>query len=292
MKHTLLILMAITLITSCSNSKTEIYKDASAPVERRVEDLLNRMTLEEKVGQMNLLTSDWTVTGPSLRSDYIDLIKSGKVGNIFNAHTAAYTRSLQKMAMEETRMKIPLLFGYDVIHGYKTIFPVSLGESASWDLEAIETGARVAAAEAAAAGLHWTFAPMVDIARDPRWGRISEGAGEDTYLGCQVAQARVRGFQGNSLADVSSVMACSKHYAAYGAAQAGRDYHTVDMSDRVLRDVYLPPFKAALDAGAATFMTSFNEQGGIQAIGRRPARNLVSRNASRTGSSRCTFRSL
>ncbi len=280
MKQIVMLCFSLGLLVSCSNPQ----KSADATpwnddtrLASKVDSVLKMMTLEEKIGQMNLLTSDWTVTGPSLRNDYIDLIKSGKVGNIFNAHTTAYTRSLQKLAMEETRMKIPLLFGYDVIHGYKTIFPISLGESASWDLEAIETGARVSAAEAAAAGLHWTFAPMVDIARDPRWGRISEGSGEDTYLGCQIAKARVKGFQGNSLLDVNTVMACVKHYAAYGAAQAGRDYHTVDMSDRVLRDVYLPPFKAALDAGVATFMTSFNELDGVPATGNSYLLNQILR---------------
>ena len=269
MKQTLL-LLSLGLLLACSNDykpKDNTPWNDDAKLMSRVDSVLKMMTLEEKVGQMNLLTSDWTVTGPSLRSDYIDFIKSGKVGNIFNAHTASYTRSLQKIAVEETRMKIPLLFGFDVIHGYKTIFPISLGEAASWDMDAIETSARISAAESAAAGLHWTFAPMVDIARDPRWGRISEGAGEDTYLGAQVAKARVKGFQGNNLSDVNTLIACVKHYAAYGAAQAGRDYNTVDMSDRTLRDVYLPPFKAALDAGVATFMTSFNEFDGIPATG-------------------------
>jgi len=269
MKQIVMLCLSLGFFVACSNQKksADITWNDNAHLVSKVDSVLKMMTLEEKVGQMNLLTSDWTITGPSLRSDYIDLIKSGKVGNIFNAHTAAYTRSLQKIAMEQTRMKIPLLFGYDVIHGYKTIFPISLSESASWDLEAIETSARVAATEAAAAGLHWTFAPMVDIARDPRWGRISEGAGEDTYLGSQIAIARVKGFQGNSLEDLNTVMACAKHFAAYGAAQAGRDYNTVDMSDRVLRDVYLPPFKAALDAGVATFMTAFNDVDGTPASG-------------------------
>jgi beta-glucosidase len=233
----------------------------------RIEVLLGQMTLEEKIGQMTLFTSDWDVTGPTLRASNKEDIKSGKVGAIFNAHTAAYTRDLQRIAIEETRLGIPLLFGYDVIHGYRTIFPISLGESASWDLEAIELSARVAATEAAAAGLHWTFAPMVDIARDPRWGRISEGAGEDPYLGVEIARARVRGFQGDDLGAVNTIVACAKHYAAYGAAQAGRDYHTVDMSERVLRDIYLPPFKATIDEGVRTFMTAFNEVDGIPATG-------------------------
>ncbi|MEZ4898768.1 MAG: glycoside hydrolase family 3 N-terminal domain-containing protein [Saprospiraceae bacterium] len=243
-------------------------KPGGDPEERilaRVDSVMEMMTLEEKIGQMTLFTSDWDVTGPTIRATYKEDIRAGKVGAIFNAHTAAYNRELQRVAVEETRLGIPLLFGYDVIHGYKTIFPVPLGEAASWDLEAIEKSARVSAVEAAAAGLHWTFAPMVDIARDPRWGRIMEGAGEDTYLGSLIAQARVKGFQGDDLGAVNTVVACAKHYAAYGAALAGRDYSTVDMSERMLREIYLPPFKAALDAGCGTFMTSFNELDGVPA---------------------------
>ncbi|MBP8238421.1 MAG: glycoside hydrolase family 3 C-terminal domain-containing protein, partial [Saprospiraceae bacterium] len=248
--------------------RSGIMKDApplNNTIERRVDSLLALMTLEEKIGQMTLFTSDWELTGPTLRSTYKEDIKKGRVGAIFNAHTAAYTKDLQRIAVEETRLGIPLLFGYDVIHGYKTIFPIPLGESASWDLEAIEKSARVAAVEAAASGLHWTFAPMVDIARDPRWGRIAEGAGEDTYLGSAIAKARVQGFQGKSFDNADAVLACAKHYAAYGAAQAGRDYHTVDISEQVLREVYLPPFKAAVDAGVWTFMTAFNEWDGVPA---------------------------
>lgn len=248
--------------------RSGIMKDApplSNSIERRVDSLLSLMTLEEKIGQMTLFTSDWELTGPTLRATYKEDIRKGRVGAIFNAHTAAYTKELQRIAVEETRLGIPLLFGYDVIHGYKTIFPIPLGEAASWDLQAIEKSARIAAVEAAASGLHWTFAPMVDIARDPRWGRISEGAGEDTYLGSVIAKARVQGFQGKGFDNADAVLACAKHFAAYGAAQAGRDYHTVDMSEQVLREVYLPPFKAAVDAGVWTFMTSFNEWNGIPA---------------------------
>jgi beta-glucosidase len=234
-------------------------------MDRFVADLLSRMTLKEKIGQLNLLSSDWDITGPTLREGYRDEVEAGNVGAIFNAHTAAYTRSLQELAVEQTRLGVPLLFGYDVIHGYKTIFPISLGEAASWDLAAIENAARVAAVEASAAGVHWTFAPMVDIARDPRWGRISEGAGEDVYLGSEVARARVRGFQGQDIAAVDTVIATAKHYAAYGQAQAGRDYHTTDMSLRELMDTYLPPFRAASEAGVATYMTAFNELNGVPA---------------------------
>jgi beta-glucosidase len=188
---------------------------------------------------------------------------------MLNINGAEYTRKIQKIAVEESRLKIPLIFGYDVIHGYKTIFPIPLGESASWDPEAAERSARVAATEAAAAGQHWTFAPMVDIARDPRWGRIMEGAGEDPYLGSRFAEARVKGFQGNDLSDVTTILACAKHYAAYGNAQAGRDYYTTDMSDNTLREVYLPPFKAMVNAGVATFMSAFNDLNGIPATGNK-----------------------
>ncbi len=220
---------------------------------------------------MVLYTSDWDVTGPTLRSGYMDDIRNGHCGNIFNAHTTAYVRKLQKIAIEESRLGIPLLFGYDVIHGHKTIFPISLGESASWDLQAIEKGARVAAIEAAASGINWTFAPMCDISVEPRWGRVSEGAGEDTFLGSRIAEARVRGFQGkdNNLSDSLTILACVKHFAAYGAPQAGRDYNTVDMSQRVFLDTYLPPYKAAIDAGAMSVMTSFNELDGVPSTGNK-----------------------
>lgn len=232
-----------------------------------VDSLIKRMTLEEKIGQMTLFTSDWDVTGPSIKGNYEADIRAGKVGAIFNAYTAQYTRQLQQIAVEETRLKIPLIFGYDVIHGFKTIFPIPLAEASSWDMETIRKSARYSAREAAASGLHWTFNPMVDIARDPRWGRVAEGAGEDPYLGSLVAQARVRGYQGTDWSDPLTVLACVKHFAAYGAAQAGRDYGTVDMSERLLRETYLPTYHAAIEAGAATVMTSFNELDGVPATG-------------------------
>ncbi|HEY5745940.1 MAG TPA: glycoside hydrolase family 3 N-terminal domain-containing protein [Chryseolinea sp.] len=235
----------------------------------RVDSVLALMTLDEKIGQLTLFTSDIDVTGPTIRENYREDIKAGRVGAIFNAFGADYTRKLQELAVKETRLHIPLIFGYDVIHGHRTIFPIPLGEAASWDLTAMEQSARIAGDEASAQGLHWTFAPMCDIARDPRWGRMAEGAGEDTYLGSQIAIARVKGFQGNGIGDLHSVMACVKHFAAYGAVQAGRDYHTTDMSDRMLREVYLPPYKAAIDAGAATVMTSFNELDGVPATGNK-----------------------
>ena len=230
-----------------------------------VDSLMKVMTLEEKVGQTVLFTSDWTVTGPTMREGYLDDIRAGRCGNIFNAYTAAYTRQMQEIAVNETRLGIPLLFGYDVIHGFRTIFPINLGMSCSWDVDAIRESAEVAAREAAAAGLHWTFSPMCDICVEPRWGRISEGAGEDPYLGSLVAAAMVKGYQGESLADSTTLLACVKHYAAYGAPQAGRDYNTVDMSERWLREFYLPPYKAAVEAGALSVMASFNELDGIPA---------------------------
>jgi beta-glucosidase len=255
-----LLLLSIAAV-ACQSNKTT----TNDPIDARVDSVLNLMTIEEKVGQLTLYTSDLDVTGPTIRAGYKEDIKAGKVGAIFNAFTPKFTRDLQEVAVKETRLHIPLLFGYDVIHGHKTIFPIPLGEAASWDLDAIERSARIAAEEASADGLHWAYSPMVDIARDPRWGRVMEGAGEDTYLGSLIAAARVKGIQGNGIGELNSVAACVKHFAAYGAAQAGRDYHTVDMSDRVLRETYLPPYKAAIDAGAATVMTSFNELDGTPA---------------------------
>lgn len=242
-------------------------RDDAAEMAPFVDTLLARMTVEEKIGQMTAFTSGWSTTGPTLHEGYREDIRAGRVGAVFNAFTASYTRELQELAVEETRLQIPLLFGYDVIHGHRTIFPIPLGEAASWDLDAIERSARVAATEAAAEGIHWTFAPMVDIARDPRWGRIAEGAGEDVYLGSRIAAARVRGFQGDDLAAPDTVLATAKHFAAYGAAQAGRDYHTTDMSARELRETYLPPFRAAVGAGVGSIMTGFNDLNGVPATG-------------------------
>jgi beta-glucosidase len=236
-------------------------------IDAQVAELLKRMTLEEKIGQMNQYNGDWAATGPITKDgDKQTQIREGKVGSMLNVTGVDHTRTLQEVAMQ-SRLKIPLLFGQDVIHGYRTIFPVPLAEAASWDLKLIEQTARIAAIEASAVGVHWTFAPMVDIARDPRWGRVMEGAGEDTYLGSLIAAARVKGFQGKGLGNTDAVMACAKHFAAYGAAVAGRDYNSVDMSLRQLWEVYLPPFKAAVDAGAATFMNSFNDLNGIPATG-------------------------
>lgn len=267
MKKLLLLVFAAILVLPACRRQSDNPQEAIW--DQKADSVLKLMTLEEKIGQMVLYTSDWDVTGPTLRQGYLEDIRNGHCGNIFNAHTAAYTRKLQQIAVEESRLGIPLLFGYDVIHGHKTIFPISLGESASWDMAAIEKSARVSAIEAAASGINWTFAPMVDISVDPRWGRVSEGAGEDPFLGSRIAEARVRGFQGpgNDLSDTLTVLACVKHFAAYGAPQGGRDYNTVDMSERVFLDTYLPPYKAAIDAGAMSVMTSFNEYDGIPATG-------------------------
>ena len=262
-------LMMAVGVSGCST--TAVQGDAASPSassatpSERVMALLAEMTLEEKIGQMTLFTSTWSTTGPTMRDGYERDIRAGRVGAIFNAFTAEYTRELQDMAVEETRLGIPLLFGYDVIHGHRTIFPISLGEAASWDLGAIERAARISAVEASAEGVHWTFSPMVDVARDPRWGRVSEGSGEDPYLGSRIAEARVRGYQGTDLGATDTVLATAKHFAAYGAAQAGRDYHTTNMSDRELRETYLPPFQASVDEGVATLMTAFNELNGVPA---------------------------
>ncbi|GAB4486939.1 MAG: beta-glucosidase BglX [Saprospiraceae bacterium] len=248
--------------------QAQIYRPSLAN-EQRVNDLLAAMTLDEKIGQLTLYTTDWGSTGPTIREGYKNDIRSGACGNLFNSHTVGFVRELQKVAVEETRLKIPLLFGFDVIHGYKTIFPIPLGEAASWDLAAIEKSARVSSTEAAAAGLNWTFAPMVDISREPRWGRVMEGAGEDPYLGSRIAEARVRGIQGKKIGDTDALLACVKHFAGYGAPIAGRDYNTVDMSERYFREFYLPPYEAAVKAGAATVMTSFNDYDGVPATGNK-----------------------
>lgn len=261
--YCLLILLLATFLR-CSGNYKPVQKDEMGVF---IDSLINEMTVEEKAGQLTLYTSGWTVTGPQLRDDYVEELKAGRAGNLFNAHTVDYAIKLQKIAVEETRLGIPLLFGLDVIHGYKTTFPIPLAEAASWDLKMIEKSAQLSAKEAASAGINWAYNPMVDIARDPRWGRVAEGAGEDVFLGSLIGAAKVRGIQGSDLSDPNTLLACVKHFAAYGAAQAGRDYHTVELSDRVLRETYLPPFKAALDAGATTLMTSFNDLDGLPASG-------------------------
>jgi beta-glucosidase len=255
-------LLAVTLIGLSPN----LYAQKKS-IDQRVDSLMKLMTLKEKIGQLNQY-SGREVTGPANdRKTYLlNDIKTGMVGSMLNVKGVKDTREIQAVALQ-SRLKIPLLFSLDVIHGYKTVFPIPLAESASWDMAAIRETAHVAAAEAAASGIHWTFAPMVDIARDPRWGRVMEGAGEDTYLGSAIARARVLGFQGDKLGGVDAIMACAKHFAAYGAAIAGRDYNPVDMSEQQLHEIYLPPFKAAADANVATFMNSFNTLNGVPATG-------------------------
>jgi beta-glucosidase len=238
-------------------------------IAQKVDSVLGLMTLDEKIGQLNQYNDDWRATGPiTPDNNKIGQVKDGQLGSLLNCIGVSRTRSWQEFAMQ-SRLKIPLLFGFDVIHGFKTTFPIPLAEACTWDIDLLEKTARVAATEASASGIHWTFAPMVDIARDPRWGRVMEGAGEDPFLGSKMAYARVKGFQGNKLGDLNSVMACAKHFAAYGAAIGGRDYNSVDISDRLLWEVYLPPFKAAVDAGVATFMNAFNDLNGIPATGNK-----------------------
>lgn len=260
------ILTVVFIMAACENTGKIHTANMDTDVENQIDSLLGMMTLEEKIGQMNQYSGGYDVTGPVFnRETDLEDIKKGMVGSMLNIVGAEETRKMQQLAVEESRLGIPMLFALDVIHGHKTIFPIPLAEASSWDMEVAHTSARVAAVEASAQGIHWTFAPMVDIARDPRWGRIMEGAGEDPYLGQLMAAARVYGFQGNDLSEINTIMACAKHYAAYGGAEGGRDYNTVDMSERVLRNVYLPPFKTALDAGVGTFMNAFNEIGGIPA---------------------------
>lgn len=274
MKKLLIFLTCIQLVYNVTAQTKSTGADAK--MGQFVDALIKKMTLDEKIGQLNLLTSDMDVTGPTMREGYKQDIISGRCGNIFNAYTPKYVRKLQDMAMQ-TRLKIPLLFGYDVIHGHKTIFPIPLGEACSWDLGLMEKTAHIAAVEASADGLQWTYSPMVDICREPRWGRVTEGSGEDTWLGSKIAAAKVKGYQGD-LSKTDNILACVKHFALYGAIQAGRDYNTVDMSRREMFQTYLPPYKAAIDAGAASVMTSFNEVDGIPATGNRWLMTDVLRN--------------
>lgn len=247
----LLVLVASMGQTSASSQGT---------LEKKIEALLARMTLAEKLGQLQQL--DGHADG-RYKDEHPSLARSGLLGSTLNVRGARHTNELQRIAVEGSRLKIPLLFGFDVIHGYRTIFPIPLGEAATWDPAAAERSAAIAAKESRASGVHWTFAPMVDIARDPRWGRIAEGSGEDPFLGSVMARARVLGFQGNDYSAADKVVACAKHWVAYGAAEGGRDYNTTDLSERTLREVYLPPFKAALDAGVGTFMSAFNDLNGV-----------------------------
>jgi beta-glucosidase len=259
---------AITLFLFSLSAQSQTAADAKSDSYRMktfIDALMKKMTLEEKIGQLNLPGSGDIVTGQASNSDIAKKIKEGKVGGLFNIKSVAKIRDVQKVAVEQSRLRIPLIFGMDVIHGYETVFPIPLALSCTWDMQAIERSARIAAQEASADGICWTFSPMVDIARDPRWGRIAEGSGEDAYLGSQIAKAMVRGYQGNDLSRNNTIMACTKHYALYGAAEAGRDYNTVDMSHQRMYNDYFPPFKAAVEAGAGSFMASFNEIDGVPA---------------------------
>jgi beta-glucosidase len=273
------VILSVALQMSIAGAPAQAATEGREPVPARdqneqamktfVTNLMNKMTLEEKIGQMNLPSVGFDVTGPVVSQGVDEKIKKGLVGGVFNTYTPSAVRKLQQMAVNESRLKIPLLFGYDVIHGHRTIFPISLGLAASFDMDLIEKTASAAGKEASADGLNWTFSPMVDIARDPRWGRVSEGAGEDPYLGSLVAGAMVKGYQGNGYAGADHVLACVKHYALYGAAEAGRDYNTVDMSPVRMYNEYLPPYKAAVEAGVASVMSSFNEINGVPATGNK-----------------------
>jgi beta-glucosidase len=274
-----LVLFCVLLMSCGQKSIMHIEDSASnaakapSPIDIKVEALLKKMTLEEKAGQMNQYNGFWEVTGPAptngdAANKYEDLRK-GLVGAVLNVTGAENVRAIQKIAVEESRLGIPLLVGFDVIHGYKTISPIPLAEAASWDLSAIKKSAEMAALEASAAGINWTFAPMVDISRDARWGRVMEGAGEDPYLGSLIAKARVNGFQGENLLDRTTIIACAKHFAGYGFSEAGRDYNTVDIGNNTLHNIVFPPFIAAEEAGVRTFMNSFNELNGIPATGNK-----------------------
>ena len=264
------VLLSLGFLAFSTYEKPGFKKSDQDPrdIEQKIDSVLALMTLDEKIGQMVQYNGSWDVTGPATGTDNekkLENLKNGLVGSMLNVTSVEHTREAQKIVMENSRLKIPLIFGYDVIHGYQTMFPVPLGESASWDLELMEKTARVAGRETAAAGVHWTFAPMMDISRDARWGRIMEGAGEDPYLNSKIAVARIKGFQGNDLSDPKTIAACAKHFAGYGFAEGGRDYNTVNIGIYELNNTILPPFKAAADAGVATFMNSFNEIDGVPA---------------------------
>jgi beta-glucosidase len=264
-------------LTFSQNLRSDTHEPNTASIssvvyiEQKVEALLKQMTLEEKIGQMNQYNGFWDLTGPAPSSGdaakKYEHLRKGYVGSMLNLRGVENVRKIQKIAVEESRLGIPLIIGFDVIHGYETLSPIPLAESASWDLEAIKKSAEVAAEEAAAAGINWTFAPMVDISRDARWGRVMEGAGEDPYLGSKIAFARVQGFQGSDLSKPTTLAACAKHFAAYGFAESGREYNTADLGTSTLNNIIFPPFQATLDAGVRTFMNSFNELNGIPATG-------------------------
>ncbi|MFN3754807.1 beta-glucosidase BglX [Flavobacterium sp.] len=266
---TTIILLLLTGFAFAQKAKKNKTTVTIAPKEVFVSDLLSRMTLEEKLGQLNLPTSGDITTGQANSSNIAKKIEEGKVGGLFNIKSVKKIKEVQKIAVEKTRLKIPLLFGMDVIHGYETTFPIPLGLSCTWDMNLIKRSAQIAAQEASADGINWTFSPMVDISRDPRWGRVSEGSGEDPYLGSQIAKAMVQGYQGDDLTKNNTILSCVKHFALYGAPEGGRDYNTVDMSKLRMFNEYLPPYKAAIDAGTASVMASFNEIDGIPATGNK-----------------------
>ncbi|HNX44025.1 MAG TPA: beta-glucosidase BglX [Bacteroidales bacterium] len=269
MKRIKALLLGALLLSGISVSAQTKPQAADQKIKVFIDALMKKMTLEEKLGQLNLPDAGQFVTGEMGSSDIGKKIKEGKVGGLFNIKSVEKVREMQKLAIDQSRLKIPLIFGMDVIHGYQTTFPIPLGLAASWDLPLIEQSARIAAIEASADGICWTFSPMADICRDPRWGRIAEGAGEDPYLGSQVAKAFVKGYQGDDLRKNNTIMSCVKHFALYGASEAGRDYNTTDMSRIRMYNEYLPPYKAAVDAGAGSVMTSFNEIDGIPATANR-----------------------
>lgn len=267
MRRILLILASFAVLASCATSQQ--LSDEEKEAYKFANKLIKKMTLREKIGQLEqFITRKGVVTGPEgVKRDIESAIRNGEVGSFLSVFDREENQRLQKIALEESRLGIPLIFGCDVIHGYRVIFPENLAMACSWNIDAIEHSARIAAEESAAAGIHWTFSPMCDISVDPRWSRVSEGAGEDPYLGSKISAAMVRGYQGNDLSADNTIAACIKHFAAYGAAQAGKDYNTVDMSELMFRDLYLPPYRAAVDAGAVTVMSSFNDFFGVPASG-------------------------
>lgn len=270
-KNTFYTVVVLSFLGCATQTNVRFSNNEKKSIDQKVDSLLAKMTLEEKIGQLNQYNGFWDVTGPDPKEGAAavkyDHLKKGLVGSMLNIKGVKDVRKIQKIAVEETRLGIPLLFGFDVIHGLKTISPIPLAEAASWDLEAIENSAAIAAEESAAVGINWTFAPMVDISRDARWGRVMEGAGEDPFLGSKIAFARVKGFQGNNFNNINKIMACAKHFVGYGYAEAGRDYNTVDFSEFELQNNILPPFKACVDADVKTFMNSFNIVNGIPATG-------------------------
>jgi beta-glucosidase len=278
MKIKLIILLIGFSLIGYSQKKATKKTVKIKPKTEFVTELIAKMTLDEKLGQLNLPTSGDITTGAANSSNVAKNIEEGKVGGLFNIKSVQKIKEVQKIAVEKSRLKIPLLFGMDVIHGYETTFPIPLGLSCTWDMKLIERSARIAAQEASADGINWTFSPMVDISRDPRWGRVSEGSGEDPFLGSQIAKAMVQGYQGDDLSKNNTILSCVKHFALYGAPEAGRDYNTVDMSRLRMYNDYFPPYKAAVDAGVGSVMASFNEVEGIPATGNKWLMTDVLRN--------------